>query len=155
MDTDVRIVTLKPFRVAVANAYGPSPETEAIAEIFEYASKNGLLKPGVRFFGENNPYPSAGTPDYGYDMYMTVGPEAQPEGKIEMRDFPGGLYAVTHCPGDPSMLFAVWQKLEAWVKNSKYDLGPEQCLEEHLYEDVVRNGSAKLTGFDLYLGIKE
>jgi len=154
MDADVRIMTLKPFRAAVANAYGPSPEPEAIEEIFEYASKNGLLKPGVRFFGDNNPYPSAGTPDYGYDMYMTVGPEAQPEGKIEMRDFPGGLYAVMHCEGDPSMLFATWQELVAWAKNSKYDLVTDQCLEEHLYEDVVSSGSTKLAGFDLYLRIR-
>ena len=100
-ELQVRIVQLEPLRVASAHGFGESPEGMAWDKLIAWIRKTGLLdqpeKP--RLFGFNNPSPSAGSPNYGYETWVTVGPEVQPEGEIMIKDFAGGLYAVTRLTG--------------------------------------------------------
>ena len=44
----------------------------------------------ARFFGFNNPNPSPGSPNYGYEQWLTVGPEVQAEGGIVIKEIPPG-----------------------------------------------------------------
>jgi DNA gyrase inhibitor GyrI len=46
-------------------------------------------------FGYNNRDPSPGSPNYGYDVWLTVDESVQAEGDARIIEFPGGLYAVT------------------------------------------------------------
>jgi len=74
------------------------------------------------------------------------------EGEVKIRDFPGGLYAVTRIK-DLNQIGRVWKELAVWQEDSKYKRGNHQWLEELLspldlthIEDLI---------FDLYLPIAE
>lgn len=126
---DVRIVQLEPLRVASALGFGPSPEAIAWEKILGWARQNGLLPEGdatqpetsgVRFFGFNNPSPSPGSPNYGYEQWMTVGPDVVGSGEIPIKEFPGGLYAVTRC--ELRNIEATWKAL---VRSQSPPLGAQ------------------------------
>lgn len=143
-NTEPRIVRLEPLRVAAALAFGSSPEREAHKKLLDWAAERGLLKDGQehrsferRFFGFNNPNPSHGSPNYGYEFWMTVGPEVQSEEDITVKNFEGGLYAVSRCRGAAN-IGPAWEQMVAWLETSPYSLGPHQWLEEHLaFQDVA------------------
>ena len=134
---DVRIVRLEPTRVASVHAFGPSPEEMAMRKLIAWASPRGLLddRRAHRVFGFNNPDPSPGSPNYGYEFWITVGAEVETEGEVEIKAFEGGLYAVAQCPvtGDPNdEIPRKWRELGTWVENSRYQWAPHQWLEEHI-----------------------
>jgi DNA gyrase inhibitor GyrI len=132
-DLDVRIVELPPMRVASVLAHSASPEGEAWEKLIAWAQPKGLLadRKAFRIFGFNNPNPSPGSPNYGYEFWITVGPEVEAEGDAEIRSFAGGLYAVTGCVGVES-IGPTWQKLVTWADDSPYKHAGHQWLEEHV-----------------------
>jgi DNA gyrase inhibitor GyrI len=108
-----------------------------------------------RIFGFNNPNPSPGSPNYGYEFWMVVSPEVEPEEGVEIKEFPGGLYAVSRWDGqgDPNKTIpAAWERLLKWRENSSYRSASHQWLEEH-----VEPGAENPVEFmlDLYLPILE
>lgn len=152
-DLDVRIVQLEPLHVACAHGFGESPEIQAIEKMMAYLESRGLEvdHETVRWFGFNNPNPSPGSPNYGYDVWVTVGPDGEPEGDVTIIDFAGGLYGVTACKG-ASNISEVWRQLVNWLEDSQYSRGHHQWLEELLtppdldYEDYR---------FDLHIPITQ
>jgi AraC family transcriptional regulator len=156
-DIEVRIVRLEPVHVAAALGYGEGPEGIAWEKILTWAGAQGLLENihAHRFFGFNNPNPSAGSTNYGYEQWITVDAGTQPEGEIKIKDFPGGLYAVTRCKGVDT-IFATWQKLVAWQENSSYRSGRHQWLEEAITpEQNLPGGDVFQAEFDLYMPVVE
>jgi len=154
-ELDVRIVHLEPLRVASALGFGPNPEELAWKQILDFADARGLLgRPGVRFLGFNNPSPSPGSPNYGYEQWITVGPEVAGTEKIEVKEFPGGLYAVARCHGVPE-IGPTWKALLAWLEDSAYRYGPHQCLEECFDPPRDPTASFEHVVFDLYLPLTE
>lgn len=151
----VQIVELEPIRVASAHGFGESPEGQAWDKLLAWAEPQGLLKDrqAVRFFGFNNPSPSPGSPNYGYDQWMTVGPDVEAKGEVEIKEFPGGLYAVARCEGLDN-IGQVWQRLVTWREDSPYDKGHHQWLEEFLSPLEVMDQPDEYV-FDLYLPIVE
>ncbi|MEZ4638066.1 MAG: effector binding domain-containing protein [Caldilineaceae bacterium] len=86
-------------------------------------------------FGFNNPNPSPGSPNYGYEFWIVVGAEEESSADVPVKEFGGGLYAVTRCevggaPGDT--IPATWQELVAWREDSAYRMGRHQWLEKHI-----------------------
>lgn len=150
---DVRIINLKPMFVASSIGFGTQPELEAWEKLLTWAEKNGLLddKKCHRFFGFNNPDPSPGSPNYGYEQWMTISPEIITEKPIMMKEFEGGLYAVIHCPS-LDKIGDTWKKLITWADESSYQVGSHQCLEELLTQPRQMPEEMK---FDLYLPIIE
>ncbi|MDH5383804.1 MAG: GyrI-like domain-containing protein, partial [Candidatus Aminicenantes bacterium] len=77
------------------------------------------------------------------------------EEEIEVKDFPGGLYAVTTCKltGDPSgrNVLETWRALWEWVKSSKYKWRQTHELEK-LHDPLAPEAEFVL---DLYLPIEE
>jgi hypothetical protein len=55
--------------------------------------------PGYRTFGFNNPDPSPGSPNYGYEIWLGVGPDVEESPPIEIKQVVLGKYAVTRCVG--------------------------------------------------------
>jgi len=87
----------------------------------------------------NNPDPSRGQKQYGYEFWIQVDPDTEPEGEIEIKEVKGGLYAVTTCKLKEEIeseffqkqgYLESWQKIVDWVKSSKYKYGRHQCLEK-------------------------
>ena len=152
----VRIVKLEPARVASVHGFGSNPEEKAWKKLEAWARPKELMdKPGQhRIFGFNNPSPMPGSPNYGYEFWITVGPEVQAEGEVEIKDFSGGLYAVMKWDGRNDPYHGIpetWKKLVAWREQSRYRQAGHQWLEEHL-EPEMEGVEFML---DLYLPISE
>jgi AraC family transcriptional regulator len=147
---EVRIVDLAPMRAAGAHGFGPSPEALAWERILAFADAKGLLEnPGARFFGYNDPNPAPGSPNYGYDQWITVGPDVMPEGEIMIREIPGGRYAVARCTGTHTIA-ETWKRLVTWCEDSVYNCAHDYCMEECL---TPPGTPPERMVFDLYLPI--
>jgi DNA gyrase inhibitor GyrI len=150
-ELSVRIVQLIPMRVASAYGFGPSPELVAWATLLEWAKAGELLdvEPAPRFFGFNNPDPTPGSPNYGYEQWMTVGADVAGSGGVTIKESIGGLYAVTRCDGIQTIT-DTWHRLATWCEGSPYVIGQHQYLEECFTPEAVRLEDYV---FDLYLPI--
>jgi AraC family transcriptional regulator len=149
MQLNVRIVTLPAMRVASFYGYGAEPEMMAHQKLAAWAGPRGLLQPnsGRLVFGFNNPSPSSGSPNYGYEFWMTLDADEDPGEGIDVKQFDGGLYAVTRCVGT-QIIGEVWERLAAWRNGTHYRFGNHQWLEEHI--DVWNDDQFVL---DLFLPI--
>ena len=152
MSEKVRIVKLDPARVVSAYGFGAEPEGIAWDKLLGWAKEKGLDLSKHRFFGFNNPDPSPGSPNYGYEQWMTVGAEVEPEGDLRIRDFCGGLYAVARCEGVQN-IGPAWRQLVKWFEDNKYKRAHHRLLEECL-SPPDSTPPDKLV-FDLYLPIAE
>jgi AraC family transcriptional regulator len=117
-------------------------------------NRKGLLddRETHRIFGFNNPDPSPGSPNYGYEFWIVIGPEVEAEGEVKIKEIPGGLYAVTRCEvrGDAyEIIPGTWKRLAEWCEDSKYRCAFHQWLEEHIM------GDTSVFDLDLYLPIAE
>lgn len=152
---DVRIVTLPPMRVAMTYGFGPGPEMIAWEKMNEFLRLSGLMTDGQphRFLGFNNPSPAPGSPNYGYEQWVTVSPDTTPQGEAKIKAFDGGLYAVMRCRLD--VIGDVWQQLVAWRESSPYRQGSHQWLEEALNPPIHNDGEIDPSEMelDLYLPI--
>lgn len=133
----VEIVHLDAMRVASAYGFGTNPEDLAWKKLVEWATPRGLLDDITRhpIFGFNNPYPTRESAHYGYEFWLKVGTEVEPEGDIRVGEFLGGMYAVTRCEvqGHPEKnVPAGWKRLAEWCKENGHPLGPHHALERFL-----------------------
>jgi effector-binding domain-containing protein len=132
-EIEVKIVEMEPMRVAVAHGFGESPEPIAWDKILAFARDKGIDTGQVRFFGFNNPDPSPGSPNYGYEQWMTVGPEVEAEGEITIKEIPARRYAMTNFR-DLNKIGDTWRQLVLWFEDSPHQKPPHwcECLEELL-----------------------
>jgi DNA gyrase inhibitor GyrI len=138
--------------------FGTGPEEQAWEKLLAWAGPRGLLADpkAHRIFGFNNPSPSEGSPNYGYELWITIEPQIEAEGEVRIVDFPGGLYAVTRleqidAPWDA--IPAGWEDLYLWVEDSRYTMAGHQWLEEDFRRPgVTPEGKWQM---DLYLPISE
>lgn len=119
-DLDVRIEELKPMRVASVRIVSETPEVGAWEKLRAWAGAKGYLGDLRKHpvFGFNNPSPEPGQKEYGYEFWMKVDSDAKPEGDVNIKDFPGGLYAVVTHEGLPNP--DIWMALWSWVQSSPY-----------------------------------
>jgi DNA gyrase inhibitor GyrI len=140
------------MRVASCRVTGTEPEIEAFKQITAWAQEAGVLgAKGTRFFGFDNPSPSDGNDEYGYEVWATSDLEVKAAKNVSLKDFPGGLYAVTRTR--LPQIGQSWRDLVAWRDGSKYREGDHQCLEEHLVLPLGNYPEA--VEIDLYLPIAE
>ena len=148
---DVRIVSLPAMRVACFNGYGEGPEGIALGKALGWATPGETR----RFFGYNNPNPAPGSPNYGYDVWVTADDGVEIPAEARKINFPGGLYAVVECKVEKPWedIPGTWQALSQWRENSKYQHATHQWLEEHV-DPANAQGGDHFT-LNLYLPIKE
>lgn len=156
-EVKVQIVRLPALRVASVHGFGRQPETEAWEKLAAWAKSRGYFDDpnNHHIFGFNNPNPTPASPNYGYEFWITVGPEVEPDGEVEIKHFGGGLYAVMHCQVHDQPFETIpagWKKLVLWRENSRYKDAHHQCLEKH-----IRVAGTQADSFDLelYLPIRE
>lgn len=161
-ELEVKIVKLEPMRVASVRVISKTPENDAWEKMRAWAEPKGLLEDIEKnpVFGFNNPNPSPDREDYGYEFWIRVEPDTKPEKDINIKEFEGGLYAVTTCKLKEELeseffqkqgYLESWKKIVDWVKSSKYKVGKHQCLEkahdpEASEEELI---------LDLYISIEE
>ena len=139
----VEIVQLEPMTVASIQAISKTPEDDAWKKMVAFAEPKGLLKDLKKnpIFGFNNPNPSAGKEEYGYEFWILIDPDMKMEEGVTKKKFDGGLYAVTRCNlakeaastflQEHGMLES-WANLSEWFKTSGYKKGKHQWLEKSL-----------------------
>ncbi|QVK16779.1 AraC family transcriptional regulator [Mycoplasmatota bacterium] len=152
---DIKVLKELPkMRVASYCYYGKEPETNAWNVMSEWLQRSGLSieKDKLRFFGFNNPSPGPNDTEYGYEVWTIISDDVViNDDKIKVKEFPGGLYAVTSVKGGEENIFPTWQRLSKWLNDSKYTYGGHQWLEEHLgFNDEFEH----LGGLDLYIPIE-
>jgi effector-binding domain-containing protein len=149
----VQIINLKPMRMISAYGFGPEPEGIAWNKLKAFAIGKGLYNnddpPST--FGFNNPNPSHGSPNYGYEIWLPADSNVEPEDDLRIIDFSGGLYAVT-CFKNLEKIGQVWGELVKWREASKYRAGHHQWLEELLTSPDI---PPEEFVFNLYLPIAE
>jgi DNA gyrase inhibitor GyrI len=150
-DLPVRILDFEPMTLMCFNAFSEGPETQALDKLLQWAQEHGH---SGRIFGYNNPDPSVGSPNYGYDACMQVDESTPAEGEAYIRRLEGGTYAVLHCPVKQPWddIPAAWQSLVKWADENDYSLGQHQWLEEHL--DAGSSSSGAEFELDLYMPVK-
>jgi AraC family transcriptional regulator len=153
---EIRIVTLPPMRVASVNGFGSGPEGIAFEKMTAWAHEHKLLGKPYRTFGFNNPDPTPGSPNYGYDVWITVDESVQGDAVARILEFPGGLYALKRVEvKDPyADIPGAWQSLVHWMEGSKYRHGTHQWLEEHIGPLDSMGGQQPFT-LALHLPIRE
>lgn len=151
-DHDVRIIELKPMRVAYYCAKSSSPEKDAWDVMLEWAEENGVRDIATaRYFGFNNPNPTEGNSVYGYEVWITVPDGISGSGDIKVKEFSGGLYAVTS-----TFLYDIgerWNMLMKWIYDSDFECRKDICLEESIAPN--RKWHENNTQLDLFCPIKE
>lgn len=152
-ELDVKIVNLEPMRMISAYGFGSNPEGIAWEKTLAFAEKHKLTLAdgGTTTFGFNNPNPSKGSPNYGYEIWLPVADEIEPEGDLRLINFDGGLYAVSSCKGLEN-IGTIWGKLAKWAEGSKYKHAHHQWLEELL---TGPDTPPEKFVFNLYLPIAE
>jgi AraC family transcriptional regulator len=146
-ELEVRIEKLGPMRVAHTIAVSESPETDAWEKLTAWAKPKGLMDDieQHKLYGFNNPNPSPGKKEYGYEVWVTVGDDIKPEGEIGVKEFEGGLYAVASITAQKGEdIMEAWNKMCAWHKQSGYKPGKHQWLER----------SVSISGFDAPGGLR-
>ncbi len=153
-EIEVRMVRLEPVFVASAYGFGPNPEEQAWNKLLGWIKQNNLSETlkGQRFLGFNNPSPSAGSPNYGYEQWVTVNIGTQGGKEISIKEFKGGLYAVARCK--LGTITEAWKKLIVWRENSHYKPAQHQWLEEFLAWPIDQKIGMD-SEFDLYLPVAE
>ncbi|TFH34574.1 MAG: AraC family transcriptional regulator [Anaerolineales bacterium] len=132
---DVRIEKLGPMTVASSHAIGKSPELKAWEQLRAWAEPKGFLDNLNRHpvFGFNNPGPTEGNEEYGYEFWIAIEPDSKLEGIIQSKQFPGGIYAVMRCllMGDPGV-HQSWKLLWEWAQSKDYRWGKSHGLEKFI-----------------------
>ncbi len=156
----VEIVRLAPLQVASFYGFGTEPEFQAAAKMLAWAEPRGLYDGGTvhRVFGFNNPSPTAGSPNYGYEFWLELqdgeaGTAAADmrDGDVELKSFAGGMFAVARCRGVGAVP-DTWRQLVTWLEDSRYTMSHSQCLEQHT---GCINGDIEALEFALYQAIVE
>ena len=156
-DIVVRIVKLKPMRVAYYRAISMTPEEDAIKTLRDWGEPKGFYSnPAKHYhFGYNNPPPNPADPHgkYGYEYLISVGSDVKPEGEIKIKEIPGGLYAVARCQGVEN-IHPTWMNFyNEWLKTSQFEFDENNppSLEEFITPlEPLQNQWI----FDLYLPIR-
>jgi len=60
------------MKVAAALGFGPEPEALAWEALTHWAASEGLRLNEHRLFGFNNPSPTPGSPNYGYEQWLVL-----------------------------------------------------------------------------------
>jgi DNA gyrase inhibitor GyrI len=148
--------------VASAHAISESPERDAWKKMEAWAGPLGLLADveAHPVFGFDNPHPSPGSREYGYEFWIAVTPDTEVGEGIQLKHFSGGAYAVTSCRLEEEInseffqregFLESWKKLFDWAEENQIKSGSHQALEK---PQEPRAPDEELV-LDLYLPIEE
>ncbi|MHA1303869.1 MAG: effector binding domain-containing protein, partial [Candidatus Heimdallarchaeaceae archaeon] len=141
-EENFRIVQLPPTKVFSFQAMGEKigePEKRAWDKMEKWAKPKGLFNDPEKhqIYGFNNPNPSKDSDIYGYEFWVTIDNSIEVDEKIEMKEFPGGLYAARRCK--LKNIGEAWKNLAKAVKESdKYTADfKRQWLEHHTDPNIT------------------
>ena len=153
---EVRIIELPPMRVASYRAQSMQPENDAWDKLNQWKNDHHINQgKQARQFGFNNPNPTEDSSIYGYEVWEEVQSNVTGSDGISIKQFDGGIYAVTTATADEPYLDIPrrWQQLYQWVLDSDLKPADHQLLEENL--PSVFDGDGKSFQLDLHFPVKK
>lgn len=128
---EVVIKELTPVRQMTFQAFGTEPEDKAWKKLEQWVKqRNFPMGENTPIYGFNNPNPSAGSEEYGYEFRLTLPSEYEPQKGDEPVEFPGGKYASTKIEVKTGEeIPKAWAELMDWFESSPYSQGSHQWLE--------------------------
>jgi len=119
--TNVRILSLPAMTVATYCAVSTTPEADCSKIFDKFVLENNLHKrDGFRSFGFNNPDPSADSPVYGYETWVTVPQDFDVPAPLVKKQFDGGTFA--SISAQMNEIGERWDALFYWsTQNAKYE----------------------------------
>jgi len=161
-----RIVEVPPSKVVSFHAMGVflgDPEPKASEKMRAWAKQQkifagphdhkvyGFNNPDPKFIKEKGEFLVDKDNPYGYEFWVTVDDDFDPGADVTVKQFHGGLYAVTSCKGVWE-LGKAWKELYTWVKESDaYKMASHQCLEHALNDEL----DGDKIEFDIYFPISK
>ena len=153
-NSDIRIIRLKPTKIAACRAKSESPEADSLKPLLEWANKEGIMNlPTTRVFGFDTAIEKTEYPVYGYESWISIPEDYLVPEPLEEKHLQGGLYAVTNTTYGNFDVQKRWKMFARWFEESEFEYGGQQCLEEILMIETIDNPS-KLQ-LDLFIHIKE
>lgn len=157
---------LEPMTVASFLGFGAEPENLAWRGLAAWLDAQGLSRGGRRYFGFNNPNPSPGSGNYGYEQWAELATRPEGAGAAEeaqaggivIKAFGGGSYLCLTHEGSPERLPLSWSRLLAAAEASPYRMANRPCLEECLTPELAMEGDPSRFAdwrFRLYLAVDE
>ena len=159
LKTKVQLETLPEMRVVSFHGFGINPEELSGQKLRAWIDAHQLTDhvESLRIFGFNNPDPAEGSPNYGYEHWMTLPEGFQPQKDETLKTLEGGLYAMLGFENaTPEMFGPTWKALGEWRLASSYIYDDSrQWLEECLTPKALLNIEEGLFSFNCYMPIKE
>jgi len=153
---EVRTVELPTMTVASALGFGKEPEMEAARMMNAFTQGLGFApgSEGHPSFGFNNPNPSPGSENYGYELWVKVDPGTEAVDPVTIKEVPGARYEVTRFTG-LSNIGRVWKEFAAWYEDHHGRVPP--CRMQSWLEALQTpdEPDPEKWVFDLYLIIEE
>jgi hypothetical protein len=86
---DVRIIKLEPMRVAAFYGFSKTPEDDAHKQCIVWLKEMDLYDhpDSYRSFGFNNPDPTPGSPNYGYEIWIPIDTNKDVGENVKTKDF--------------------------------------------------------------------
>ena len=148
---DIKIIKeLPPMKVAYYVGRGYNAEFDSQKVLFKWVKDNHLDKKAFRIFGFDN----GGIGEaHEYETWFAFNEDISKyqNSQIKLKSFSGGQYAVMSTRLE--QIESSWGRFRNWLKNSRYDYGPYQYLEEHLPDNNEEINDK--TRIDLYMPIIE
>ena len=149
----VHFEKLPPMRVVSFHAISKTPEKDASLKMNKWMKVNGILFDNEKHptFGFNNPNPTREKDEYGYEFWLKVNDDFEPNDDVKVKDIPSYQYAVTTC-WRLTDIGRDWKNLHRWVKELEYIiLWDTPCLERAHFSIVSEDELI----LDLLLPIKK
>lgn len=158
---DIRIINLPRMTFASYCVISETPENDCWKMMNKLIKDFSLQsKPGFRHFGFNNPDPTPGKTEYGYEMWVVVPEDFKVPEPFVRKDFPGGLYAAL--PTYMTIIGERWGELFNWAQNNDnyeldWDKGNmrgelEECIDYNMFNSNELPDSEKQ--LDLLLPVR-
>lgn len=148
---DIKIIKELPsMEVAYYVGRGYNAEYDSQEVLFKWAKDNHLDQKGFRIFGFDN----GGIGEaHEYETWFAFNEDISQyqNSQVRIKSFSGGQYAVMSTRLE--QIESSWNRFSGWLKNSRYEHGPYQYLEEHLPDNTEEINDQ--TRMDLYMPICE
>ena len=153
-ELEVQFIRLQPMRVVSFQAISESPENEAWAKLREWAEPKGYFDDLDKnpIYGFNNPNPSPGKKEYGYEFWLVVSPDFKSE-EVSVKNIPESFNVVTRCNVEDPVrdITEAWKKILEWIRKHKIKLAGRCGLEKV----IVPSHSGEGFILDIYIPVEE
>ncbi len=153
-ELEVQFIRLLPMRVVSFQTISESPENDAWMKLRDWAEPKGYFDDLEKnpIYGFNNPNPTPGKKEYGYEFWLVVSSDFESD-EVIVKDIPESFNVVTRCNVEDPMrdIPEAWKKTIEWIKKNKIKFADRCGLEKV----IVPSHSGEGFILDIYISVEE